>query len=139
MVPLRIKKDTHEVRETDIARYLRRVLGDPDIFTYYHRRRKTLVVCTWVLKSGGLALESVAINENDCPEVIREKVDGVVESRSPRELDFAREMAQTIRESNRAEAHQLQDEHDRYVDMKEWLRTKRCAGHYEDHPGWLAL
>ena len=135
MTPLRLRPGVHIPVDLPGARYLRRALGDPHIFTYFHRYKGTVVVATWLNKLMGLALEHYVL-EN--PSQWRDAIMNVRWQRSPSSIQWARAEYQRQKRLNEVDTDQAQESATNHCAMVEFLR-KRTSAHRQDHPGWSLL
>lgn len=135
--PFRLEGDIHVVVETEVARYLRRLLHDDNIFIYYHAMRKLYVVARWISKSGGAAAELFPIVDLGDPDEVREAVEIICASLSPDAHYAAQAWKAEVRSKARAGGRGAQEDADYRADMLDWLRRNRArSAVYSDHPAW---
>jgi hypothetical protein len=126
---VRFCRDRHQLLDTEIARFLRRILHRDDLFTYRHRRTGRWEIAVWANPNRDLFVELLGMNslsefDRPCVEALRLWNEG--------RLMSGRERARQIRSEERAEDQRFLDE------QAESLDVKRCIGRKlgSDNPEW---
>lgn len=136
MLPLKLRPESHVVVDTKLARYLRRILHDPDIETYYHIQNKVWVVGTWVSRKGGVLLEDQVLGPN--LRIGREAIQAIIYRRSPEAARITHERLQDLRLADSRKDREQHEEFAYYRDLREFLR-KRATYVKRDDPRWSFL
>lgn len=128
---VRLHDGKHVLEDTPLARYLRRVTGDPSIMSF--RKGPQLILGSWFNKRSGLVTEHCPVHD-DHPDV---GVLNVLWQRSPdarydllraRDVELGREMDAIDK---------WQEDEETHYQMVEFLRKRNR--HYADHPQWAAI
>jgi hypothetical protein len=132
--PLKLDGSQHEVRDTDVARYLRRELKDPHVFTYFHHRTRNFVVCTWFSESGGLCNEHATLRDIHDAAAVSQALRNVLRMRGPQHYDDMRKVGRTLRAQHSEGIEEAQENADSYLGAIEFM--KRRSHKHAGHPGW---
>ena len=138
MTPLRLRSDRHQVRDTEQARYLRRVLRDPNLLTWYHRQHHNWVVGRWLSKSAGLVMELDIVEGEEPPAgAWASSVDNIRWQQSNEKLQALLEARENIDLQDHRDRKAMQDKADEHLDVCEWMR-RRLGGEIEN-PAWSSM
>lgn len=119
MTNLQLVRDVHLVRDTEIARFLRRETGCEDWLTYYHTQANAWVIALWSNRSAGLVREVEVIG----PHL------GLFDRTMAQSLtyflrsDIRANLRQIAEEERRAERENVDNELG-LAERRDWLRRK---------------
>jgi len=126
--------------DTALARYIRRVTGDPTYLTYWHKIEGCWVIAQWVNEIAGWVCE-----RNVCPTmtgigmVPRSAIDQLHYQNSWHAREFLMSRASHHREQEYQANVEAQEKADLHLGIKRFLQKKASTYVREDDPGWAGF
>ncbi len=119
----KVDPETHRVRDTEAARFLRRELREPTVFTYWHAESGNWCLGYWVDKQKGLAdylMEVGSVFDNG-PILTEEAVFQLkCQHRRP---DFQAQRRKIV-QSERQEFNRMDDQRREYQDQRHYYKKR---------------
>lgn len=136
MSPLKLSSAQHQVLETPVARYIRRMMRDPSYITVFNRRYQTWMICRWFNRYSGIVVEELSVprglsitrTPNLTMRQLRYK-------HSQEAMNFAAQLRRKAIEAARGgDLQEYQDHADAHIDLRRhYQRKARLQG---DSPFW---
>lgn len=115
----RIRPGEHKVRDTEFARFLRRHLNDPELFTCFNSKTGEWFLAYWVLKDQGVACDVSSLGVH--PVGSRELVRNLEATRKSASWE---DLKRVIVRSAKAEYEQEIEEAEERQDVQNWVQKK---------------